>query len=115
MKSLLAASAVLVVVLAGVAGAQGTSVAVRASVPKANGTLVTKQATVEYGDLNLAGKDGAKTLLSRLGKAAAAVCSSQGGQRSLADVSRAGICQARAVREAVVAVGSPELSAAASE
>jgi len=107
MKSILAVSILFVVSLAQAASAQGASVVVKAMAPDSRGGTVQKEVTVEYGDLNIADRQDAATLLSRINKAAAAICASEIGLRSLADLTRVSRCRAKAVNEAVSVVGLP--------
>ncbi len=90
--------------------AEGSSVAVDGMAP-VNGSFTLRRTVVQYGDLNINEKQGAATLLERINVAADTVCRpshQMGAVESL--VAR---CRSRAIHDAVTAVDSAELSAAA--
>src|SRR4029077_20801946 len=72
----------------------------------------TRQLVVKYGDLNLANPQGASALYNRIARAAREVCNPlyedtrDPGIKSSVDA-----CVQKAIQDAVVTVGRPELSA----
>jgi UrcA family protein len=105
-------AAVLVAVLsATAASAGGTAVTVSAMSPTNAGGLQRMAVVVNYGDIDPAGREGAATLLDRIGRAASLVC----GERTVMRASgaaerRFAACRTQAIAEAVAAVNTPSLS-----
>ena len=108
-----AVMAVAAVFLATAADAAVASVAVQGLAPLEEGGFQLQQTTVRYGDLNIASKQGASTLLARIRKAAAASCTVDS---ALSDMMAGRIkqCRDQAVSQAVATVDSPELTTMAS-
>ena len=94
----------------------GTLGVAQAATPNDSVTLSDRvpTAVVNYGDLNLATEDGARTLYHRLTVAAQTVCPIQDA-RSLAQAALSHTCRAEAVARAVHQVNSPQLAALSAE
>jgi UrcA family protein len=114
MKKTLVVMAVAAVSLMQIANAKVETVAVTGSAPTSSDGFVVQRATVRYGDLNLAGKQGASALLSRIKQAAAAVCKAGWELETPKIKSERAECRKDAVTAAVDKVDAPELRMVAS-
>jgi UrcA family protein len=94
------------------AGAQAASLPVTGMAPSPN-SYSQKRTVIEYTEVAPGDKAAATALLARIEQAADAVCAGTRPFRSASMEQRIKKCRADAIAEAVPAVGSPDLTAAA--